>query len=161
MGEADGPKDTVVGDEKKVTLDPSAEGRFDIWEKALEMFKSNPIMGMGFRNFSYIYGYDTHNNYLKTLAEQGLVGFSIYIFLYLLAFRSGLGLYRGSKEARLRGLGLGFAGCVIANMFANLTHDNWSYINLMGLYWIFWGLAERGRKISCAGLPNTMVEGSR
>jgi len=131
------------GGDKEPEFDPSAEGRFDLWDSALEMFKQNPLFGAGYRSFSYIHHIDTHNNFLKILAELGIIGFLIYLYLYYLAFRSGWQLYRNAKDSFLKNLGLGFAGCVIANMVVNVTHDNWSYINLMGFYWIIWGLVVR------------------
>jgi O-antigen ligase len=131
----------------KVLLDSSSEGRFGLWENALKQFQENPILGTGFRTYSGRYGVDTHNNFAKMLAESGIIGLLIYLYLYYLAFKSGWQLYRISKDWELKGLGLGFAGCVIANIIVNTTHDNWSYLNLMGFYWIFWGLVERGKLI--------------
>lgn len=145
--EREGSQDMVVGEEKGLMLDSSSQGRFGLWEKGLEMFKSNPVLGTGYRTYSHFLGFDTHNNYVKVLAEQGIIGFSIYIILYYLAFRSGWGLYRKSKDQEVKGLGLGFAGCVVANIVVNTTHDNWSYINVMGLYWVLWGLVVRSRMI--------------
>lgn len=135
-------------DTKQQRLDPSAQGRFTLWDKAFEMFNSNPIFGVGFNTYRYLYGWDTHNNFLKILAESGIIGFLIYLYLYYLAFRSGWQLYRVSSDERLRGLGFAFCGCVLTNIVVNLTHDNWTYINLMGLYWVLWGLVIRGKLIS-------------
>lgn len=128
-------------------FDPSAQSRFELWKEALEMFKSNPIFGIGFRNYRTIGPGDTHNNFLKILAEGGIIGFFIYIYLYYLAFKSGWQLYRKAEEQHLKGLGLGFAACVIANMLCNTTHDTWSYLNLMGFYWVVLALVVRARII--------------
>jgi len=133
------------GADNEPMFDSSAQGRLDIWEYALEMFKSSPIFGVGFRTFGYVKNIDTHNNFVKILAELGLIGFCIYLVLYFIAFKSGWQLYRKAEDKWLKGLGLGFAGCVVGNMIVNLTHDNWSYLNLMGIYWIFWGLVVRSK----------------
>jgi len=126
-------------------FDPSAQGRFELWKDALKLFTGSPILGVGFRNYRLIRGLDTHNNFFKTLAEGGIIGFFIYIYLYYLAFKSGWQLYRKSEEQHLKGLGLGFAACVIANIICNFTHDNWTYLNLMGLYWVVLALVVRVR----------------
>lgn len=141
-----------VYSEAEPRFDSSAQGRFDIWHTAMEMFKANPILGAGFRTFGYLQGIDTHNNYVKELAELGIAGFLIYIYLYYLAFKCGWQLYRKSEERLFKGLGLGFTACVIANIVVNLTHDNWSYINLMSFYWVLWALVVRGKIIIEQGL---------
>lgn len=130
----------------EAVFDPSAQGRLEIWKDAFDLFERNPLFGAGFRTFSRIYGYDTHNNYLKVLAELGITGFLLYLYLYYLAFTSGWRLYRTTQNPYFKGLGLGFAACVLANALCNLTHDNWSYINLMGHYWILWGLVEKAHR---------------
>lgn len=141
------PPSTGNSSNNEQTFDQSAQGRFDIWKKAMDMFKSNPALGAGFRTFIFLHGIDTHNNFIKFLAELGIMGFSIYIYLYYLAFKSGWRLYKIANTGILKGLGLGFATCVIANMICNFTHDNWSYLNLMGFYWVFLALVARARII--------------
>lgn len=128
------------------TFDPSAQGRFELWRQAFDLFKTNPVLGCGFRSYSTIYGFDTHNNYVKVLAELGIVGFCLYLYLYYLAFNSGWRLYQTSGDPYFRGLGIGFAACVIANMICNVTHDSWSYINLMAHYWVLFGLVDMAHK---------------
>jgi O-antigen ligase len=138
-------------------FDDSAQGRMDLWRKGMELFYANPFLGCGFGTFSPIYGFDIHNNYIKYLAELGIAGFSIYLYLYYLSFKSGWRLYRNSSTGSLKGLGLGFAVCVIANMICNFTHDNWSYINLMGFYWVFFALVVRAEKIMRAETSQSFV----
>ena len=83
----------------------------------------------------------------ETIVLRIEIGITIYIYLYYLALRSGWELFRTSKEGPLKGLGLGFTACVITNMAANVTHDNWSYLNLMCFYWVFLALVIRAKKI--------------
>lgn len=67
-------------------------GRQGLWNLAIDMFKSSPLLGKGFGCFSeYAELYDAisnsaHNFYLQVLAELGLIG----IFLYGIAFISGV-----------------------------------------------------------------------
>ena len=144
---------TEVTEEEKSegqSLDTSSEARFKYTEKAIDSFLGSPILGTGFRTFTILVGRDTHNNYAKILAESGIIGFGVYILLYWMSIKAGWRLYRRAEDDFMRGLGLGFLGCVIANMVLNTTHDCWSYINLMGLYWVILGLVAR---------YNIMVEG--
>jgi O-antigen ligase len=137
---------TTVNEEERVegqAFDASTEARFKYTEKAIELFLKSPILGIGFRVFSEVVGRDTHNNYAKVLAECGIFGFVVYVLLYLMSIKVGWKLYKGSKDHFMKGLGLGFVGCVITNMVVNITHDNWSYLNLMGIYWVVLGLVVR------------------
>lgn len=67
-------------------------GRFVIWERAWEVFKENPFLGIGWKKFSTSYGYgllakdrsyDAHNVYLQLLCETGIVGTIIYILWFV------------------------------------------------------------------------------
>jgi O-antigen ligase len=128
--------------------DPSTQGRFEIWKLAMDIFKKNPFLGTGYDTFGALQGFDTHNNYLKVLAEIGIMGFLIYLYLYYLAFKCGWNLFRIATEGPIKGLGLGFAACVITNMLCNLAHDNWTYLSLMGFYWVLLALVVRASMIT-------------
>lgn len=68
-------------------------GRNVLWEKAIEIFKTNRIHGIGFGAFQVyfadhyvikgIHAYLTHNIYIGLLAETGAIGFSIFIIFML------------------------------------------------------------------------------
>ena len=60
--------------------------RSELWGDGLDMFKSHPLFGVGYRAFE---DYNdrhqvAHNSYVHTLAESGLVGYlSFFLLLYL------------------------------------------------------------------------------
>ncbi|MGO4972119.1 O-antigen ligase family protein [[Clostridium] aminophilum] len=73
-------------------------GRFIIWARAWKLFKNNPIIGIGWGNFSlYMTDYynsvtgvqvaNVHNDYLQLLCETGIVGFLCFTLpmLYILS----------------------------------------------------------------------------
>lgn len=80
----------------KDTVDISS-GRLKLWEKAFQLFKENPIFGIGWGRFSdHIQVYNSiineqlanvHNNYLQLLCEIGIVGFLLVIAPMLVLFR--------------------------------------------------------------------------
>ena len=83
--------DAFLGDTK---ADASIEERRFFTEKALYLFKENPIIGYGMNNFktfmgeiNYSHKAYSHNNYLEILSTLGIVGFSIYysMFVYMLS----------------------------------------------------------------------------
>jgi len=131
--------DTVtVGDTELVTA-----GRTQLWTMALEHFFKNPILGTGFNTYSKLTGWDTHNVYLKTMAEQGIIGLLIYLGLYFMALKSGWRLYRNADEQLLKAFGFGFLAAVVGSIISNLFGDRWIYLQIGGLYWIFWALVDQ------------------
>jgi putative inorganic carbon (HCO3(-)) transporter len=128
-------------------LEGSAAHRLDLWTHALDLFKSNPVFGVGFGGFGFTVPKgeltDTHNFYLKTLAEQGLIGFVVLLIVFLKSFKTGLRLYKSGRSDFHRGLGFGFMGTALAMVITNLFGDRWSYFVLGSYFWILWGLADR------------------
>lgn len=117
--------------------------RAEIWSMAMGYFYQNPIFGKGFRTFSALTEWDTHNVYLKMMAEQGLIGLFIYLWLYFLAFKSGWQLYRNTDEELVKAFGFGFLCAVVGSIVVNFFGDRWTYLQIGGLYWIFWALVDQ------------------
>lgn len=131
-------------------LESSAERRLIMWQQSMDLFKRNPITGAGFNTVWYL-GFelgDTHNIFIKILAEQGIIGFIIILLIFFLSFRSSWKLYKIANDRFLKGLGLGFMACILAMIVANMFGDRWTHTPLGAYYWVFMGLVERGRIIS-------------
>lgn len=65
-----------------------SSGRFDLWVQAWELFKQNPIFGIGwyqFDNFS-VEGIQVHNEFLRLLCETGIVGFLLFVIPMIFVF---------------------------------------------------------------------------
>ncbi|MCK5179520.1 MAG: hypothetical protein KAR32_08310, partial [Candidatus Omnitrophica bacterium] len=86
---------------------------------------------------------DTHNIYLKILAEQGLVGITIFLLLILVFFLQGTKLASGGEDDLEKGLGLGYAICIIVLMCNNVFGDRWTYMTLSSNLWVFTALVAR------------------
>lgn len=130
-------------------LDQSAKSRLDLWEQSIGFFKESPLVGIGFNVFQHIgMQKDVHNVYLKVLAEQGIVGLAFLLIIMVLAFFKGLRLYINTHDRFLKGLGIGFAACVIAVMVGNLFGDRWTHLPLAAYFWVFLGMVERGNLIA-------------
>ena len=58
-------------------------GRFVLWFNAWNLFKSNPVRGIGWEQFINYnrYRHDVHNTYLQWLCESGIVGFVLIMIL--------------------------------------------------------------------------------
>ena len=63
-------------------LDPdeeSAFGRVDAWYEGLDMFKTHPLFGVGFGNFTDYNPLTAHNSFVLVLAETGFLGFMAWL----------------------------------------------------------------------------------
>lgn len=141
-------------------LDDSSGARIIMWEQSLQLFMKSPIIGVGFNVFPYI-GFelgDTHNVFIKFLAEQGIVGLGLLLILLALSFRSGLRLYRLSKDPLLKGLGLGFACCVISCFVVNMFGDRWTHTPVGAWFWVFLAMVERGNLITARENENERLK---
>lgn len=58
-------------------------GRFELWNRAINAWKTSPVFGNGFGSMYRIYGKATHNSYFQLLSETGLLGLLLFgLFLF-------------------------------------------------------------------------------
>lgn len=126
-------------------LDQSSELRLVMWEKGIELFKKNPIFGIGFgvyRLQDFGTGlHDTHNIYVKILAEQGIVGIILFFTIIFAMCRQGFYLYKKGDDEFSRGLGIGLFASMFTLIINNFFGDRWAYFELSAYTWAFVGLA--------------------
>lgn len=97
-------------------------GRLAIWTVAIDQFSGAPIAGIGYGGFRDVAaGYlqfilDTHNLYLKLLAETGILGAGMYLTLKIMAMRFAAAARRASNLERV----LAFA--VVGSIVTELVH---------------------------------------
>jgi hypothetical protein len=60
--------------------------RLWVWSSGLQMFKSSPVFGIGFGNFTEFYEITAHNSFVLCLAELGLVGSLLWVALLVTTF---------------------------------------------------------------------------
>ena len=129
-------------------FDSSAQTRIDLWSDAMELFKRNPITGTGFQTYSYMGRVgtfrDTHNYYVKVLAETGLVGLALFLLLLWKLTRAGTALFFAVSDPFWRAIGLGFIGVMISMIVMNLFGDRWTYQQVDGFLWVLLGCVIRG-----------------
>jgi putative inorganic carbon (HCO3(-)) transporter len=129
------------------TLEHSAATRVNLWEEAMHVFDSNPLVGVGFYTYAYsqhLNNYkDSHNIYVKVLVETGVVGLMMFLWLLARTFRAGFGLFRSSPDQFLASLGLGLAVWVVSAAVANFFGDRGTYLQVNGYMWVLGGLVAR------------------
>ncbi len=117
--------------------------RLSQWYAGWEMFRANPLLGVGIGNYNA--AYDTyrleqwpvalghaHNHYLTVAAEAGFVGFLGYLGFLITAFRSGIGAYRvhrltGERQAQALALG------ILGSLAAFATHNLFDVVFVHGM----------------------------
>ena len=137
-------------------VEASAERRLLIWDKGMELFSENSLVGIGYGVFAQL-GYDlgdTHNIYVKILVEQGIIGMLIFAILIFTFMAEGFRLYKNGDDDLSKGLGLGFAVCIAVLLVNNIFGNRWTYLELSGYLWIFAGLVARLNIISREGEPS-------
>jgi len=133
-------------------LEESAAERVMLWQKAWDMFLASPVIGEGFNTFEFNGFIDTHNYYLKMLAEEGVIGLVTFLYVLLSALKMSWKLYRESTDDYFRAIGLGFALCVVSVLITNFFGNRWSYLSLGAYFWAFMGIMTRSYLIHCGEL---------
>lgn len=103
-------KSIAISDDTAVTLDPGGAARIDVWKNAWNHFVHHPIFGTGYSSI----GTGADNNYLRMVAETGLVGLVAFLALvgYVIYyfFRSAMELMKGWPRLFLLALVTGMVG---------------------------------------------------
>jgi len=162
---------TMTYNTEDQSFDPSAETRLTLWDDALAVFSTSPLMGTGFNTYAYMHRVrdyeDTHNYYLKVLVEMGILGLLFFVVVIARLFWVGFKLYRTAKDPLYRAIGLGLAGWLACAFIANCFGDRWTYLQVDGYMWILAGFvaqawlvernaaseSEQSTEVAVSGIP--------
>lgn len=143
--------------------DPFAYSRIGIWKASLKMFGDHPF-GVGpemYQYYSprYVFPVETgisrylkfperaHNEYLNFLAELGICGGAILMWLFFLVGEKIRKIYRYSREGFHRQetiQNIGIVGGIIGIMVHALVESNFHNPSIALTFFIFLGLIFRG-----------------
>jgi O-antigen ligase len=139
---------TTEDAEQGQQFDSSAQQRLVLWQDAMDLFKRNPITGTGYDTYSHMGRVgnfrDTHNYYVKVLAETGVAGLLLYLVLLWRMCRAGTKLLYAAQDPFWQGIGLGFVALMASILIMNLFGDRWTYQQVDGFLWILLGCVIRG-----------------
>jgi O-antigen ligase len=121
---------------------PTSMGqRVKLWENTIDMIKEKPLLGVGLGGFEKVYSekmknapewqknilHDPHNQFLKIVAELGLIGLLPFLYMLVTAI-----LQRpSSKDHRVLGLGVLLAWCgtsMFSSHFSTFTEGRFIFI---------------------------------
>jgi putative inorganic carbon (HCO3(-)) transporter len=69
------------------TSEDSANSRIELWYEGVQMFKSNPIFGVGHGMFMDQVAQTAHNSFVLVFSELGFVGFFFWVGLIYASFK--------------------------------------------------------------------------
>jgi O-antigen ligase len=137
------------------TTDPSLQGRISENLAAWDMFRSNPVFGVGWNTYPYLFPFyskdiglanvaterEAHNLYLEVAAESGIVGllaFGLILFSSLreivLARRQFIEAKMTEYAAMTTAFGVGFLGYLAAAAFIHGAFQRYLFV-LLGIAW--------------------------
>ncbi len=137
-----------------ISLDPygSIIWRFRLWKDVLPIAFWQPWLGHGIGVFNYLVEYlrgysfgslDAHNDYLKIMTETGLIGLSIYLWLFLGTLQKLLKTCLNSKISKTMGIGI---LAIFISLIAASSFDN--ILRTTALQWNLWILIASWLKIN-------------
>jgi len=118
-------------------------GRLDLWQGALEIISSHPLLGIGAGNFFYGAsrvsaeaarlenvtgtGAVAHNMFLSVWSELGTVGLGLFLGMLVLAFQQALTLVRRNSNLGAS-LVFGLVAYIIMGMTLTWEHEELPYL---------------------------------
>ncbi len=133
---------------------------------ALELFKENPIFGVGLHNYRFHsmqyfrFWQPVHNTYLRLLTETGLPGLLFFIWLVLRAIRETLVMLR-SRDRLIFSVALGTFCCIVAFLTAIQFGPEYHHYRVKVLFWVVLGIVFSLRKAHLHSMKAMKVQRER
>ncbi len=129
----------------------SNRDRINMAKVTYEMFKDNPILGVGSGNYGRAsevyrqkYGLETkshpHNNLLAQLAQKGLLGLGAFIYIWYLFFKEAWIAWRNSETDLLKAIAAGGFAALIGFHIAGMFEANFGDSEVAMMMWLLVGL---------------------
>jgi len=132
-----------------------SEVRMDLWDKGLEMWKDNPVLGLGPGNFTYyhdaynfpehIYGYHhLHNEILNVAVQMGILGVIAFLGMWVVFIVECFRFWKRERERDPHAAAsvLGCAGAVAGILAGGMFQCFYTDIEVGMLWWFIVGLAS-------------------
>lgn len=139
--------------------------RIKLWETALYMIKDNPITGIGYENFVFLYkgylekypnlkiwydyeAYHPHNAFLKYQTELGILGSIAFILFIFSTFILLYKLVKNYKNNETKIIAIGITSSYLAFQFMNLIDSFYSSPKTLITVLIILAFASSYKKLS-------------
>jgi hypothetical protein len=130
----------LFGGRSGEAADVSTQLRYEAWATGLNLFRRNPLFGVGQGQFTQHHFLTAHNSFVLTATELGFIGLFLFTCLIYLSFKSlisGLIQLRrvpGSEVAQVWGIAL------LASLGGAVFQINTLSFAYHSALWIFFGL---------------------
>jgi hypothetical protein len=130
-------------------IDSGFTGRTGIWRETFDLWLKQPLLGFGYRRHEeFLAGSPAHSAYLAVLADTGLLGLVVYVFLLISSLRASFGI----RDRRT----LTFAvtmivSYIIIGFFDRRTIDAGNPCSLLFLMCCAYALADRSLRNVVSG----------
>lgn len=114
------------------------------WPRAIRAFSKNPLLGTGFSSVTLA----TDNDYLRSLAETGFLGFASFSLIFLEIIRRVIVFLRKNKDEISRALVIGFTGAMIGFLGNAVFIDVFESSKVAFIFWILMGSLVGLMKVS-------------
>ena len=116
--------------------DSSNITRVELWEYSVELYKNNPIIGVGLHNFRNAHEViddlekpagnhrHAHNNFLQFAATTGTIGLIAFVLLFAMMIKEMYRYYKASKNRNLKLFFLANLTIIVGYLFNGLTNYN-------------------------------------
>jgi hypothetical protein len=134
----------ILGGRAGEEAESSSVQRLECWAEALEMWRDNPLLGVGQGQFIEHHFLTAHNSFLLTLAEMGPLGLLVYTatlyFALKITFRAQVELDRPEAAvARSWGASLmaSLVGLSVGSFFLSVPFNTilWLFLALAGSFY--------------------------
>ncbi|MDQ3577584.1 MAG: O-antigen ligase family protein, partial [Actinomycetota bacterium] len=124
-----------------ISVDPSAESRRRAVERAGSEITEHLILGRGMGTYlPEKYGW-LDNQYLGTIVQNGVVGITLLIFLYLAGMYCAFRARLTSRDPRVRDLGVAIAAAIAVPAISSATFDLLGFSIATGFTFLLIGAA--------------------
>jgi hypothetical protein len=116
------------------------------WPRALRAFYKNPVLGTGYSSV----GLATDNEYLRILAETGVLGFLAFILIFIRFFKTSLPYmlnYRPSPEYAFI---IAVSCAIVSLLLGAIFIDYFAASKIAMTAWMVMGLAEKTKQFTKA-----------
>ena len=148
MQETQGGYGTVTKRLADITVAKGSD-RIHLWSAAVDYFKKHPIIGDGYGNWKLasipyekeftndlFVPYHSHNDFLETFADLGIIGGALYAFLFLLILLFSIRIWRNEKYKHLHLLAsISFMAitCYFVDAFLNFPTERTSMQTMLAV----------------------------
>ena len=116
----------------RVRLDPSTSARLESFRIGLEGWTKRPLLGYGVTGFVFM-----DAQYVRILAETGIIGFGAFLWLVVAIFRSAWHAFQTITDPFYRALALGHLAGFLGLLAHGIGANTFIIVRIMEPFWFF------------------------